>query len=210
MVVAMSDNGGGRKLGRRTLYDQRKSPRKAAKLAAKGMTNQGIARAMGIGITTLYEWQNLYPKFAEAIKDAKRGPDEEVEAALFKAAKGYDWIEQKFKVVPNSKTGTPQKKLIGLVHHHVPPNVTAAIYWTKNRDPKRWRDVRHIDAQVGIYQLELERLSEEELDALEGLLGKAEVPDQPRLIESDRVQDAEFREDGVKDVAATSEPAANG
>jgi hypothetical protein len=34
---------------------------------------------------------------------------------------------------------------------HVPPDVTAGIYWTKNRMPERWRDQQQIDHVLGKY-----------------------------------------------------------
>ena len=36
---------------------------------------------------------------------------------------------------------------------HVPPDVTACIYWLKNRRPDRWRDVQRVDASLGHYIL---------------------------------------------------------
>jgi hypothetical protein len=32
---------------------------------------------------------------------------------------------------------------------HVPPDVTAGIFWSKNRRPDRWRDTWHLGAAVG-------------------------------------------------------------
>jgi hypothetical protein len=34
---------------------------------------------------------------------------------------------------------------------HVPPDVTAGIFWSKNRRPDRWRDTWHLEAAVGKY-----------------------------------------------------------
>ena len=45
---------------------------------------------------------------------------------------------------------------------HVPPDVTAQIYWLKNRRPDRWRDVQNIDHAVGVYHISEAPLSEEE------------------------------------------------
>ena len=41
------------------------------------------------------------------------------------------------------------------VRKHYPPDVTACIYWTKNRMPDRWRDVqRHEVNAVGLKSAE--------------------------------------------------------
>jgi hypothetical protein len=43
---------------------------------------------------------------------------------------------------------------------HVPPDVTAGIFWLKNRDPEHWRDAWQVDATIGI--ISDRPLSEEE------------------------------------------------
>jgi hypothetical protein len=45
---------------------------------------------------------------------------------------------------------------------HVPPDVTAQIFWLKNRDPKRWRDAWQVDAAVGKYVISERPLTEDE------------------------------------------------
>jgi hypothetical protein len=37
---------------------------------------------------------------------------------------------------------------------HVPPDVTAGIFWSKNRRPDRWRGTWHLEAAVGKYLIE--------------------------------------------------------
>jgi hypothetical protein len=32
---------------------------------------------------------------------------------------------------------------------HVPPDVTACIFWLKNRDPAHWRDAWQVDHTLG-------------------------------------------------------------
>jgi hypothetical protein len=34
---------------------------------------------------------------------------------------------------------------------HVPPDVTAGIYWLKNRDPQHWRDAHQLEHVLGKY-----------------------------------------------------------
>ena len=45
---------------------------------------------------------------------------------------------------------------------HVPPDVTAHIYWLKNRRPDRWRDVHNIEAETGHYIISDRPLTEDE------------------------------------------------
>jgi hypothetical protein len=41
-------------------------------------------------------------------------------------------------------------------------NVTAQIFWLKNRRPDRWRDVQHIDQAVGHYIISDRPMTEEQ------------------------------------------------
>jgi hypothetical protein len=34
---------------------------------------------------------------------------------------------------------------------HMPPDVTAGIFWLENRDPENWRDVQNVDYVLGKY-----------------------------------------------------------
>jgi hypothetical protein len=36
---------------------------------------------------------------------------------------------------------------------HVPPDVTAQIFWLKNRDPAHWRDAWQMEHTLGKYSL---------------------------------------------------------
>ena len=57
------------------------------------MSNEQIAHNIGINQDTLYTWIKKYPEFSEALSRGKEVVDIEVENALLKRAKGYDYIE---------------------------------------------------------------------------------------------------------------------
>ncbi len=45
---------------------------------------------------------------------------------------------------------------------HMPPDVTACIFWMKNRMPERWRDVQNVDHAIGKYIISDRPMTEEE------------------------------------------------
>jgi hypothetical protein len=45
---------------------------------------------------------------------------------------------------------------------HVPPNVTACIFWLKNRDPAHWRDARQLEHTLGKYIISDQPMTEEQ------------------------------------------------
>jgi hypothetical protein len=45
---------------------------------------------------------------------------------------------------------------------HLPPDVTAAIFWLKNRDPARWRDAWQMEHTLGKYVISDKPMTEEQ------------------------------------------------
>ena len=78
-------------------------------------------------------------------------PDKAVENALYKSAiMGHSYMEKEYSMVP-TKDGTGLKKiLVKEVKKIVLPNVTAQIFWTKNRCPEEFKDKQEIDASEGL------------------------------------------------------------
>lgn len=106
--------------------------------AREGLTDEQIARKMGINPATLYKWQNSYGEISEALKKGKAPVDIQVENALLKRALGYDYEETVTEVV--EMPDGSKRKHIKKTTKQVVPDVTAQIYWLNNRRPDRWRN----------------------------------------------------------------------
>lgn len=112
--------------------------------ARDGLTNEQIAHNMGIGITTLYEWQAKFAEFTDALKKGKEVVDREVENALLKRAMGYTYDEVTQEAVTDPDTGAKTLKVTRRVTKEVAPDTTAQIFWLKNRKPQEWRDKQEL------------------------------------------------------------------
>ena|SRR5699024_335233 len=110
--------------------------------ARSGLSDEQIAHNVGIRPSTFYEWINKFPEISEAIKKGKEVADFEVENAMFKSALGYEYEEVKTYI---EDSGGGQKKRIEKTKKHVAPNVTAQIFWLKNRKSAEWRDKQNIE-----------------------------------------------------------------
>src|SRR5690606_14674622 len=107
--------------------------------ARDGLTDEQIAHNMGIATGTLYEWKNRFPEIDEALKKGKEVVDIQVENALLKRALGYSYEETKVIVE------TDGRKRVERIKKHVLPDVTAQIFWLKNRRHDKWREKDEID-----------------------------------------------------------------
>ena len=70
--------------------------------AMDGLTDEQIAKNIGIAPRTLYEWKDRFPQLSQSLKRGKDVVDREVENALLKRALGYGYSEKKYEMV---KTG---------------------------------------------------------------------------------------------------------
>lgn len=104
-------------------------------LAMAGKTDEEISSTIGISLRTFNNWKTKHTGLVEALKDAKYVADELVEASLFSRAVGYSHPDVQF--FWDAKRGEINSK--AFIKRH-PPDVTACIFWLKNRQPKTWRD----------------------------------------------------------------------
>ncbi len=110
--------------------------------ARDGLTDEQIAKNMGISLSTFYEWKNKFSEISESLKKGKEVVDREVENALLKAALGYEYEEE---IVNN-------KGQVVRVKKYAKPDITAIIFWLKNRKPDTWRDKQefNIESNIGV------------------------------------------------------------
>lgn len=107
--------------------------------ARDGLTDEQIARNMDISKETFYRWKRDFSDFSNALKKGKEIVDNEVEESILKSAMGYMVTETKVEHMPDGKEKITEQE------RHIPPNVTALIFWLKNRRPEKWRDKRDVN-----------------------------------------------------------------
>ncbi|SBA69470.1 homeo-like domain protein [Staphylococcus aureus] len=113
-----------------------------------GLTDEQIARNLGVSKHTLIKWKKNIPDFLDAIKKGKEVSDYELENALHKRAVGYYYEEE---TVTNKGEVVKIKK-----YEHANP--TSIIFALKNRLPHKYRDKveqeitnRNIEINIGDY-----------------------------------------------------------
>lgn len=117
--------------------------------ARDGLTNEQIAKNIGVTERTLYKWlieDEKHPERSQIIHALKKGKevvDFEVENALLKSAKGF-YVEEADDYYERSEDGFLVLVRRKVTKRYVPANTTAQIFWLKNRKSDVWREKREV------------------------------------------------------------------
>ncbi len=111
----------------------------AIELGQQGETLAGIAAEIGVHRETLNNWRNEYPEFFDALNKAR--------------AHSQRWWEKTLMQQAREGTG----------------NATAAIFAMKNMFPDDYRDRKehHIDAEIGVHEINFTGYHEDAEDSTE-------------------------------------------
>ena len=161
-----------RKRGQPTLYDPARHPIMANALIRQGLTLAQLAAVAGVHVDTVCEWMKQHPEFSEAVKGNVSYIDDQVEDSLLKRALGYEYEEVKTVI-----TGTDDatRRQVERTKKRQAPDVTACIFWLKNRRRDRWRDkhdLEHTGADGGPIEVAYDP-RDELLRRVAGLVGAA-------------------------------------
>lgn len=113
--------------------------------ARDGLIDEQIAKNLGVALSTFMTYKKKYPELSDALKRNKEVADREVENALFKRAVGYKYEEITRELKKDPDTDELSLVVTKVVTKEVVPDVTAQIFWLKNRKPKEWRDRQEIE-----------------------------------------------------------------
>lgn len=116
--------------------------------ARKGLSDEQIAKNIGISRSTLNEWKRKYPDISDTLKKGKEVADAEVENALYLKCLGQKVsLKKTFKVkhvqYENGKKVSEKEELqVGEDEVYIPPDTKAIIFWLTNRVRDDWKDRR--------------------------------------------------------------------
>ena len=102
-------------------------------------------------------WAATHAEFRAALKVGKEAADQRVERSLYQRAVGYHYDAVKIFMPAGAK-----KPVYAPYVEHVPPDVTAGIFWLKNRDPEHWRDAWQLEHVTGKYIISDKPMTEEQ------------------------------------------------
>lgn len=150
-LIPIPEGGGGMATGK---YQKWMTPDGLMLLTAwarDGLSDEQLARKIGISTSTLYEWKKRHQEISEALARGKEPVDVEVENALHKLALGYTVpVKKTFKVKrvffdDMGRRCEAEELAVGYDEVHVPANVNAQKFWLANRKPEVWREKQVVE-----------------------------------------------------------------
>ena len=121
--------------------------------ARDGLSNDQIAKKIGVSRSTLQAWKVDFPDFSDALARGREPYDVEVENAMHDLCLGYTAkVHKTFKLrhVEYDDLGHKVREWetlgTGIDEVHVPANVNAQKFWLANRRPDVWRERREAEA----------------------------------------------------------------
>lgn len=165
------------KRGRKNKYHTHVFPRleEIAHWCRDGLTEEEICKRLGVSHTSFAEYKKQFPELTDTLKVNREIADYRVEDALYMRAMGYEYEEETFEEFAIDRPylkedGTivrTELRLTKKVKKKQAPDVTAQIFWLKNRRPIEWRDKQDVIHSGGVdHKIDLSGLTAEELRKL--------------------------------------------
>lgn len=117
--------------------------------ARQGLTNEEIAKNIDIVMSTFYRWKLEHKEFSDALKTGKVVADFRVENALYSRALGTTTKE-----VIKERGENGELVVVKEIVKEIPPDVTAIIFWLKNRMKNEWRTNPTPDGEESLQALD--------------------------------------------------------
>lgn len=128
--------------GRPTKY--KKDYARMAYVAASevgGYTDLKLAKLFDVSKATIENWKKDHPGFLDSIKSGKDIWDSlTAEQSMLKRVTGYDYTE-----TIREPDGNGAMVIVREVTKHLPPDVRAQDIWMCNRNPDRWKKLKHVE-----------------------------------------------------------------
>lgn len=160
------------KPGQPTKYNPDTMPEKAYKLCLLGFTNEQLALGLDVSVSSITNWMREHEEFLTAIKKGREEADHNVAKSLYQRALGYSHPSEEIKTINGQIIRVETIK-------HYPPDTTACIFWLKNRQRDKWKNVwrlehtgdngKPIDVKMELAKMDLSDFSDDELLLLDKL-----------------------------------------
>jgi len=135
--------------------------------ARDGLTDEEIAKKMGINVATLYRWKDKYCNICEALKNGREPVDVILEDTAFERATQWKTVKEITKELKfDRESGETKLMVTKEVEKRVPPDSTLLIFLMKNRMKDKYGDKQHVEISGQLDTNPFAGLTEEQLRKL--------------------------------------------
>ena len=135
--------------------------------ARDGLTDEEIAKKMGINVATLYRWKDKYCNICEALKKGREPADVILEDTAFERATQWKTVKEITKELKfDRESGETRLMVTKEVEKRVPPDSTLLIFLMKNRMKDKYGDKQHVEISGQLDTNPFAGLTEEQLRKL--------------------------------------------
>ena len=147
----------GDNVGRPSKYETHVKPyiSDIKKWTASGATDQEIATALGIALSTLSAYKTQYVELSDAFARGRVNVVLNIKAALLKKALGFNYEEKKQYIKQDVDTGD-KTQYTEITTRYCVPSETAAALLLRNYDSE-WNDRDNISNELRKQELELRK-----------------------------------------------------
>jgi len=132
-------------------YEADVKPR-LAEIAAwceEGVTDAEIAKVLGISANTLSKYKVMHEELAEVMYTSCMIFNSKVAHAMGQSALGFYYFEEVQELIPTGRKNPDGTLEFGFqvtkrIKKFCPPSTDMQKYWSENRDPRNWKNVKHI------------------------------------------------------------------
>ena len=148
-------------MGRPSKYETHVKPyiKDIKKWTEAGATDQEIATALGVALSTLSLYKNQYSELSDAFTRGRTNVVLNIKAALLKKALGFSYEEKKQYIKQGVDTGDKsldKTQYTEITTRYCVPSETAAAMLLRNYDPD-WNDRDSISNEMRKQELELRK-----------------------------------------------------
>lgn len=135
--------------------------------ARDGLTDEEIAKKMGINVATLYRWKDKYCNICEALKKGREPVDVILEDTAFERATQWKTVKEVTRELKfDRESGETKLMVTKEVEKRVPPDSTLLIFLMKNRMKDKYGDKQHVEISGQLDTNPFAGLTEEQLRKL--------------------------------------------
>jgi hypothetical protein len=138
--------------GRPTLY-RPEYAKIAHNYCLLGATNDELAGFFSVAPSTVDEWLKVHPAFATSVRNGRAAADASIARKLYRRADGYDYTAEKVFLYRGEAVKVDHRV-------HIPPDVSACIFWLRNRRRQDWMERARPEPESGLTFEDLEEASQ--------------------------------------------------